>query len=71
MSWLIAFGSMCMLLLAMHTEHPMENETLSMVVNILLSVAHTISLCIASEFEDKLKRRIEVLEKKLEDIERW
>lgn len=63
----IALASMCMSLYAVLGAHPFENEATNSVCFPLLAIIYAILLCVATDSEHKLKKRIETLEKKLAD----
>lgn len=70
MSWAIGLAYIFISLFTFLTVHPFDNEVANAVCFLLLSFLYMGSLLLAEYFEDKLEKRIAVLEKKLKDIEK-
>lgn len=70
MSWIMSLASICMSAYAVLIFHPFENETINRIVLPLLIIVYTILLCISDTHEEKTNKRIEMLEKRLDDKEK-
>lgn len=70
MGWIMGLASMAMSLLAALAFHPLENEVANAIIFPLLNLTYIALLYFAEHFEDKLEKRIETLEKKLENKEK-
>ena len=70
MAWLIGLASVMISLCTALTVHPFQNEIVNLICFPLIGLVYSILLCIAQDIEDKLKKRIEDLEKKVEDIQK-
>jgi hypothetical protein len=70
MSWLFGLMSLLVSVYSVLVFHPFGNDTVNTICFITISVMYSVLLFVASDLEDKLKKRIETLEKKLEDREK-
>ena len=70
MSWIISLASIIMFVYMALTLHPFENETVNIIIFPLLTIIYVILLCISDAREEKINKRIEMLEKKLSDKEK-
>jgi hypothetical protein len=62
--------SMVVSLFAVLAFHPFGNEVANAIIFPLLSLTYMALLCFAEHHENKLEKRIETLEKKLENKEK-
>lgn len=69
MSYLLGLVSMVMSLFSTLAFHPFSNEVINAICFPFLSILYAVLLCVAQHYEDKLEKRIETLEKKLEEEE--
>lgn len=69
MTYLIGMASMAMSLFITLIIHPFESDVAMAICSVGLSVTHSVLLCVSSNIEDKLDKRIKALEDKLKNEE--
>lgn len=70
MAYLIGLASMAMSLFTALSINSFEGEGINALCFPALAITYCIFTAIAANIEDKLKRRIEALEKKIDDMEK-
>ena len=68
MSYLLCFASLATALFTVLGAHPFQNEIVNAICFPLLSSVWTVLMCVASDIEDRYKKRIENLENEVKTL---